>query len=106
MASLREVIAHNMKEQRRRSGLTQAQLAEKVNVSTHHIARIETAKDYPRLELADRIANVLDIEIYQLFIDPLSTHEELKRLYHTVAKNIDQVVSEAIEKAIANKFKN
>ena len=106
MANLKEIIAHNLKEKRRISGFTQAQLAEKVDVSTHHIARIETAKDYPRLELVDRIANVLDFEIYELFIDPLSIHEELNRLYQTVAKNIDRVVADAIERGIANKFKN
>ena len=106
MVNLREIIALNLKEQRRKSGFTQAQLAEKVNVSTHHIARIETARDYPRLELIDRIANVLNIEVYQLFINPLSAHEELQRLYQAVARNIDQLVSEAIEKGIANKFKN
>jgi DNA-binding ferritin-like protein len=71
------------------------------------------------------MANALNIEIYELFIDPLSPHEEMERLYQTVAKdidnliserterifkatakNIEQVVTESIEKALANKCKN
>ena len=103
MARLREIFAHNLKENRRKCGLTQAQLAEKVNVSTHHIAMIEIARNYPTLELVERIVDVLNIEIYTLFIDPLSAHEELERLYQTVAKNIEQVVGDAIEKALADK---
>ena len=106
MARLREILAHNLREKRRKSGLTQAQLAEKVNVSTHHIAMIEIARNYPTLEFIERIVDVLNIEIYTLFIDPLSPHEEMERLYMTVAKNIDKVVGDAIEKALADKHGN
>ena len=105
MASLREIFAHNLKKKRRNSGLSQAKLAEKVNVSTHHIATIETARNYPTLDLVERMANALNIEIYELFIDPLSPPEEMERLYQTVAKNIEQVVGEAIEKILIDKWK-
>jgi len=76
-----------------------------VNVSVHHIATIETARNYPTLDLVERMANALNIEIYELFINPLSPHEELERLYQTVAKNIEQVVSQAIENALKDKQK-
>jgi transcriptional regulator with XRE-family HTH domain len=104
MARLREIFAHNLKEQRRKSGLTQAGLAEKVDVSTHHIGMLEIARNYPTLELVERITDALNIEIYELFVDPLSPHEELERLYQTVASNIEQVVAEAIQKALSGKY--
>ncbi|MDR1909207.1 MAG: helix-turn-helix transcriptional regulator, partial [Spirochaetaceae bacterium] len=72
MAHLRETFAYNLKEKRRKGGFTQAQLAEKVDVSTHHIGMLEIARSFPALELVERIADALDIEIYELFIDPLS----------------------------------
>lgn len=103
MARLREIIAYNLKEKRRIRGLTQAGLAEKVEVSTHHIGMLEIARNYPTMELVERIAEALDIEIYELFIDPLSPHEELERLYQTVANDIEQVVAEAIQKALSGK---
>ena len=103
MTSLREILAHNLKEKRRNCGYSQAKLAEMVNVSTHHIATIETAKNYPTLALVERLANALDIEIYELFINPLSPPEEMERLYQTTAKNIEKIVGEAIEKALAKK---
>jgi transcriptional regulator with XRE-family HTH domain len=101
MAGLREIFAYNLKEKRRKSGLTQAALAEKVEVSTHHIGMLEIARNLPTLELVERIAATLDIEIYELFVDPLSPHEELERLYQTVAKDIDRLVGEAIQKALS-----
>jgi transcriptional regulator with XRE-family HTH domain len=72
MTGLREILAHNLRKKRRNHGISQAKLAEMVNVSTHHIATIETARNYPTLDLVERLANALDIEIYELFIDPIS----------------------------------
>ena len=106
MTNLREIFAHNLKKKRRICGFSQAKLAEMVNVSTHHIATIETSRNYPTLDLVERMANALNIEIYELFIDPLSPPEEMERLYQTVAKNIEQVVAEAVEKALTAKCKN
>jgi DNA-binding XRE family transcriptional regulator len=105
MTNLREIFAFNLKKNRQNSGLSQAKLAEKVSVSTHHIAMIEIGRNYPAMELVERIANVLNIEIHELFITPLSTPVEMERLYQTVAKNIEQVVSDAIEKALIDKCK-
>jgi transcriptional regulator with XRE-family HTH domain len=103
MTNLREILAHNLKKKRRKCGFSQAKLAEMVNVSTHHIATIETARNYPTLDLVERMANALNIEIYELFINPLSPPEEMERLYQIVANDIKKVVAEAVEKAVAAK---
>jgi len=103
MASLREIFAHNLKKHRKNSGLSQEKLAEKVNVSTHHIAMMEIERNYPAMELVERIAIALNIEIYELFIDHPSRPEQMERLYQLMAKNIEQVVSEAVEKALSGK---
>jgi transcriptional regulator with XRE-family HTH domain len=105
MASLKEIFAYNLKEKRQKCGFTQAQLAEKTDVSTHHIGMIETARNYPTLELVERIAETLDVEIHELFIDPLSPHEELERLYQTVANDIEKLVGEAIKEALTINYK-
>jgi len=106
MTNLREIFAHNLKKKRKNCGFSQAKLAELVNVSTHHIATIETARNYPTLDLVERMAKALDIEIHELFINPLSPHEERERLYQTVAKDIEQVVTEAVERAVSAKLKD
>lgn len=100
MAELRKTLAYNLKKKRRKCGFTQAQLAEKVNVSTHHIAMIEIARNYPTLELAERIANVLDIEVYELFLEEPTPKDALKWLHDTLVGNIEKVVGEAVKEAI------
>jgi transcriptional regulator with XRE-family HTH domain len=106
MTNIQDIFAHNLKEKRQNSGFSQAKLAEMVSVSTHHIAMMEIARHNPTLDLVERIANALNIEIYELFINPLSPHEEMEHLYKEVAKNIEQVVGEAIEKALNGKYDN
>ena len=103
MANLREIFAQNLKKHRRNSGLSQEKLAERVNVSTHHIAMMEIARSYPAMDLVERLADVLDIEFYELFVDPLFIPKEMERLYQLMAKNIEKVVSDAVEKALSGK---
>lgn len=99
MTGIRETFANNLKQIRRKNGLSQAELAEKVNVSTHHIAMIETGRNFPKTGLIERITDVLNIQYYELFAPPLSTHDEIDRLYREMEKNIGRIVTEAIQKA-------
>jgi transcriptional regulator with XRE-family HTH domain len=103
MTNLREIFAYNLKAKRRKCGFTQAKLAEKVGVSTHHIAMIEIARHYPTLELVERIANTLDIEIYELFIVKPTPENAMERLHDTLIGNIEKVVADAIEKTLSAK---
>ncbi|MDR1839600.1 MAG: helix-turn-helix transcriptional regulator [Treponema sp.] len=98
MTNLKEIFAYNLKAKRQKYGITQAKLAEKVGVSTHHIAMIEIARHYPTLELVERIANTLDIEIYELFIVKPTPENAMERLHDTLVGNIERVVADAIEK--------
>ena len=106
MANLRETFAYNLKKYRRNCGFSQGKLAEMVDVSTHHIAMMEIARNYPAMDLVERLANVLNIEVYELFLGTTSSPEEMERLYQLMAKNIEKVVSDAVEKALADKCKH
>jgi transcriptional regulator with XRE-family HTH domain len=101
MTNLRDTFAHNLKAKRKSCGLTQAQLAEKVGVSTHHIAMIEIARHYPTMELVERIANTLDIEIYELFMVKPLPEDAMERLHNMLVYNIEKVVADAIEKNLS-----
>jgi transcriptional regulator with XRE-family HTH domain len=101
MARLKDIFVKNLKKYRQKSGFTQAQLAEKVNVSTHHIGMIELSRNYPTLELVERIANALDVEIYELFKDPLSPNTELEQLRHDIKGDTRQLLDEFMGKILS-----
>jgi transcriptional regulator with XRE-family HTH domain len=106
MVRLGKVLAQNLKEKRRKCGFTQAQLAEKVNVSTHHIGMIELSRNYPTLELVERIADALNIEIYELFIETYSLNEELELLRQEIKGDMKQLFDEFLEKVLSGKCKD
>ena len=58
----------NLKKYLQFNELTQEELANKVNVRRETIARLETAKYNPSLELAVRISKELNTPIEELFI--------------------------------------
>ena len=66
---------------------------------------IEIARHYPTMELVERIANTLGIEIYELFIVKPSPENAMERLHDTLVSNIEKVVAEAIEKNLSEKCK-
>jgi hypothetical protein len=44
------------------------------------------------------MANALGIEIYELFINPLSPPEEMERLYQVASKNIERLICDSMER--------
>jgi transcriptional regulator with XRE-family HTH domain len=67
MTDLRKVLAFNMKQHRKRLGLSQAKLAELVNVSDNHIALIETGRRFPSITMLELLSAALGIDILELF---------------------------------------
>ncbi len=60
-------FGRRLAEVRKSRGLTQQQLAEKLEVSLVSIGYIETGKRWPRLVTLHRIADRLDVPLVDLF---------------------------------------
>lgn len=69
--SIYEIITQNIKKYRKLKGLTQAELAEKVDLSHEFIRRIESkkGKKYFSIDTIYRISRALEISIKCLFDD-------------------------------------
>jgi transcriptional regulator with XRE-family HTH domain len=89
-----------MKEQRRILGITQAQLAERVNTSTNYIALIETKKKFPKPEMLERIADALGLDPPALFaseIRPLTEAVTLAKVQKQILGDITRFLSYRIK---------
>ena len=64
---LHETLSQNIKKYRK-GKYTQEQLAEKIGVSSQNINDIEGKRRWPRESTLIKIADALEIEVYQLFI--------------------------------------
>lgn len=63
-------LGYNISYYRKRKGMTQEQLAEKLGISRQHMGAIEAPNIHrpPSLELLFNIAAVLEVEPYKFFI--------------------------------------
>ena len=99
-ANIKEILAANLRENRRKKGLTQEKLAEMADISLRYLAMLELGKSFPSGEMLEKLSKALDIQTYQLF-DPTSTPEgAVLHLEQSIVANIEKVVSETIEKAL------
>lgn len=64
---LKETLSKNIKKYRK-GKFTQETLAEAIGVSTQNINDIEGKRRWPREETLVKLADILEIEIYELFI--------------------------------------
>ena len=110
---LKAVFSDNIKKFR--SGkFTQETLAEKIGVSAQNINDIEGKRRFPRTDTLVKIANALNVEVYQLFVPqdktPVvieetpenekiraqMTDEIVKEIRHGVNKILDKIKKESI----------
>ena len=104
--NIRDILAKNIKENRRKNGLSQDKLAEKAGISTPFVAMIEVSRKFPTPDVLDRIAGALNIKTWQLFAVPPSPEDAMEQLRMSIVKDIDQVVANAVKKAIAENCRN
>ena len=104
-AKIQETFAQNLRENRRKCGFTQVQLAEKAEISTNYLAMVELARYIPRVEIIERLANALNIEIYELFIVPLSPAMELKKINESIIADLEDIVMKSVDKAFEKERK-
>lgn len=99
--NLQEVFSKNMKYRRKKLGLTQGQLAEKVGISSSFITEIEIGRKSPSFNNISKIADALDAPAWSLFVengDSISKNSNSSErlsitLKDAVSKKIDEILS-------------
>jgi transcriptional regulator with XRE-family HTH domain len=67
--SIREIFRQNLRYYRKKCGLTQEALSEKIGLNPKYITNIEAQSKFPSAETIDAIALALNIKPSQLFIE-------------------------------------
>jgi len=67
--TLKQIFISNMKEFRKKEGISQMKLAEFCNTSPTYIGEIEVGKKFPSMDMIEKIAAILRIKPYHFFID-------------------------------------
>jgi transcriptional regulator with XRE-family HTH domain len=67
MVSVEEQLGRRVAQHRKAAGLTQAELAERVDVTTETISRLERGAFVPRTSRLNDIANAMGVKLVDLF---------------------------------------
>ena len=67
MDTTKELLGRRIKELRKSRGISQDQLAERVDIDPKHLSRIEVGRGYPSLDTLEGIAHALDVEVKDFF---------------------------------------
>jgi len=102
MEDIREILANNLRTNRRRLGISQARLAEMSNLSTHFVAMIELSRKFPSPEVLGRIAAALGIASHELFSVPSSSETVIEKFEYLLTTGLKDTVCQAVEKAFAD----
>jgi len=100
MTNLKQLLALNIKQNRRRLGLSQAKLAEKAAASTQYIAMIELERKFPSLEMLERLALALEIDSLELFSPPPFKAKNLKNFQNAVITDLEKALAKSINKTV------
>ena len=97
----KEYIAKVIQNARKRKGLKQSQLAEKIGISEKHLSKIETGKNYPALDNFFKMIDVLNLSLNDFGIDTKeagsSQKQQLQKVINTSSEEQIAIYADVID---------
>lgn len=93
MDDLKKVVANNLIHLRQKSGMTQAELGEKLNYSDKTVSKWERAESLPDAYVLKQLSEIFDVSV-DLLLSPHEEHEkEPKKTEHSYSSNMIMLVT-------------
>jgi transcriptional regulator with XRE-family HTH domain len=101
-SDLRAVFGENLKKYRTLKGLSQAKLAEILDISPNFISEIETGKRWVSSDTLVNFAAVLGIEVYELLKPPQAFTDEITAFIQSYTGKAAAAASDAVVRSLAD----
>ncbi len=103
MTRVQQVIARNVKQARKRAGLSQADVAKRAGFSDSYLSEIERARRNPSAEALERIAETLGLRPYQLLLEEDDWElrdrlETVTSMYRDLKDGLNSMLDEALRR--------
>jgi len=92
-------IGKNIKYFREQKNISQAELAEKLNVTRQAVSNWETEKTQPYIDTLHKIADVLEVDIEELIYG--TKHKKNIIINHFQTKNVTETVEDGVGLGVA-----
>jgi transcriptional regulator with XRE-family HTH domain len=100
MSKIQEHLSRNIKKRRKALGLTQAELAERVDCACNYLSLIEQGKKFPSPAMMERIADALTMESYELFHGPETGANALGDVKDELLSGLESMVQEVFARYV------
>ncbi len=99
---VQDIIAGNIRRVRKEMGLTQAELAERVSISSGYMCDIERSRRWPSADNLAKLAEELKLDPFQLFLPTedspyFDRHRTLTSFSRQVKEAFDEKMSEVFD---------
>ena len=102
----KDLISKAIKSARKKAGLTQEKLAEKINISTHQLSRLEVGDYIPSLPTFFNIINVLNLNLDDFSAEQTDCGNKLLFKYIKLLHTLDDKELEFCFNSTKNLAKN
>ena len=96
-SKLRQVLSANIKHYRGLRGWSQVVLAEKVGISTNFLADIETGKSWISSLTLSKLANIFEIDPYELLKPEKAPKDETKEAIRSIVNDISVTIQHSLK---------
>lgn len=93
-------VIGNIRTLRKKNGLSQEKLADKADISRQMMNDIEGRRRWHTKGTIVKLANALDVDVYEFFIPSAEENEIIKKTYDIITKKVIAQVRGAVDKAL------
>ena len=85
------LIGKRIQELRKARGLSEEKIAEKADISSTYLSRIECGRENPTLDMLIKLTSALEVEMLEMFdFGHVKSHKELKNSIQRIIKTADE----------------
>ncbi len=88
-----EEIGNRIRQLRRDQGITQAQMAMKLNISDRHLRRIEAGEKGPSIDILVEIASLFNVSLDYIIMDK-QPQSDLKKKLRALIQGLSELAEE------------
>jgi len=102
--AIKDALGKTIKFLRFRRGLSQADLAEKADISIPFLSTIERGVKFPQPEILSKLAKALDVEVFELFKTdyvPPDSKVMMSQLSEDITKNVNLTIADVFKRYMA-----
>jgi transcriptional regulator with XRE-family HTH domain len=99
--AIKDGLGKTIKFLRFRRGLSQADLAEKADISITFLSTIERGIKFPQPDILSKLAKALEVEVFELFktdVVPEGSQEMMSKLSEDITKNVSLTIANVFKR--------